>query len=66
MTICFITYPCLPLVAVEALACETPFIGSEIGGIRDIVGNLKAGILIPPRDTKALAQGIKEALRIKN
>lgn len=53
----------VPSVAMEALACETPFVGTHVGGIPDIVRNFKAGILVPSRDTKALAQGIKEALR---
>lgn len=48
----------LPLVGIEALACETPFIGTNVGGIPDIVIKFKAGVLVPPRNPEAIANAI--------
>jgi len=44
----------LGLVVVEALACGRPFIGSNVGGIPEVVGNFEAGLLVPPQDGEAL------------
>ncbi|AEC52779.1 galactosyltransferase or LPS biosynthesis rfbu related protein [Pyrococcus sp. NA2] len=44
------------IVLLEAMASETPIVGTSVGGIPEIVG--KAGIIVPPRDPKALARAI--------
>jgi glycosyltransferase involved in cell wall biosynthesis len=45
------------LVALEALACGTPVIASDVGGFSQIVNN-KVGCLLKPGDYKALAEKI--------
>lgn len=56
------------LVTVEALACKRVVIGTNSGGTPEIIQDEITGILVPPRDTGALAQAIirlsvDEALR---
>jgi len=46
-------------VILESLACETPVIASNVGGIPEIITNYKNGILIPPNDAKKLAKVIE-------
>jgi glycosyltransferase involved in cell wall biosynthesis len=48
----------LPLV--EAMACATPVVATTAGSIPEVVGD--AGILVPPRDHRALADGINRIL----
>ena len=44
------------LPAAEAMCCSTPVISTTAGALPEIVGN--AGILVPPADTRALAEAI--------
>jgi len=44
------------LVAAEAMAAGTPVVASDIPAFREVVGD--AGILVPPEDPVALAEGI--------
>jgi glycosyltransferase involved in cell wall biosynthesis len=48
-------------VLVEALACGTPVVATRCGGPEDIVTD-KVGVLVPPEDVNALAQGIEHVL----
>lgn len=50
------------IVALEALACETPVISTDIVGVSDDVKKVNAGIIIPPRDVEKLAQAIIDLL----
>lgn len=43
------------LVAVEALAAGRPAIASDVGGLAEIVEHERTGLLVPPRDSAALA-----------
>lgn len=45
------------LVAIEALACGTPVVGTNQGGLPDFI-NKKVGQLVPVEDHEALAEGI--------
>lgn len=45
------------LVAIEALACGTPVVGTDQGGLPDFI-NHKVGQLVPVEDHEALAQAI--------
>lgn len=49
------------LTFLEANCCGTPVIGSRTGGIPDAVDHGLTGLLVPPRDAKALARA---AIRI--
>jgi len=48
----------LGVVLLEAMASGVPVIGSNIGGIPDIIKNNVNGLLVPPGDSKALAMAI--------
>lgn len=45
-------------VALEAMACRRPFIGSEAGGIPEIVEAGSTGYTFPPGDAGRLAEAI--------
>jgi len=49
-------------VLVEALACGTPVLATRCGGPEDIVSN-EVGVLVPPEDENALAEGIEHILQ---
>jgi phosphoheptose isomerase len=47
----------------ESMACGTPVIGSNVGGIKSTVMDGKTGFLVPPNDPVLLGQRILELLR---
>lgn len=51
----------LGLVLAESLACGTPVVATRCGGPEDIV-NDRVGVLVPPGDPEALAEGIAHVL----
>ena len=53
----------LPNTLVEAQACGTPCVAFDVGGISDIVVDGVTGILAPPEDADALAEGIARILK---
>ena len=55
----------VPNVLRESLACGTPFVASEVGGIPEIAAD-PAVQLVPPGDPGALAEGIARGLTGKN
>ena len=52
----------LGVVFLEAIASGTPIIGSNVGGIPDIIKHNKTGLLAPQNDTDALADAIIKVL----
>jgi len=50
-----------PNVVIEALSCGRPVIATNVGGILELV-NEESGILVSPRDWRALAHAIETAL----
>jgi|ERR1035437_211086 glycosyltransferase involved in cell wall biosynthesis len=52
----------LGVVGIEAMACETPFIGTNVEGIPSLVEQFEAGSLIPPRDSNAIASAVIKVL----
>ncbi len=50
-------------VIFEAMACQTPVIGSRVGGIPDMIQEGETGFLIPPGDASALARRLKWILK---
>jgi glycosyltransferase involved in cell wall biosynthesis len=53
----------LPNTVLEAMACGTPVIGFDIGGIPDMVKHGITGILTEPENVAGLREGILELLR---
>ena len=51
-------YESFGMVALEAMACGTPVIASEVGGLAHLVRNDKNGLHVPDSDPVALAQAI--------
>jgi glycosyltransferase involved in cell wall biosynthesis len=49
------------LAALEAMANGVPVIASDIGGLREMVGDGSPGFLVPPGDASALARQISFA-----
>ncbi len=49
-----------PHLAVEATSLGTPVIGTDVGGIPEIVVPGVSGVLIPPGDAEALASAMQE------
>ena len=52
----------LGLVAVEAQLCETPVIGFDSGGLRDIIDDGKTGVLVRDFTPSSLARAIDQLL----
>ncbi len=53
------------MVLIEAMACQTPVIGTNIGGIPEVIKDGIDGFLVPPNDSNALALAISKILRDK-
>lgn len=52
------------LVVAEAMACQRVVVATDCGGVKEVVG--ECGILVPPRDHLALADGINTALQMSS
>ena len=50
------------LVAIEAMACGTPVIASDVGGLKFTVVPEETGLLVPPKDVDAFANAIDRIL----
>lgn len=54
---------CGSLTAIEAMSCGRPVIGSNVGGIPEIILDGETGLLVPPGDPESLGKGIAKLLR---
>jgi glycosyltransferase involved in cell wall biosynthesis len=54
----------IPMVILEALACGTPVVASNVGGIPDLIVNGTNGIISDDLDPERLASAIIDALRL--
>lgn len=52
----------MPTVVLEAMACKTPIIASNVGGIPELLSHGSEAILVPPGDYNRLAMEIKGLL----
>ena len=50
----------LGTVLLEAVSCGVPVIGSNVGGITDIIVDGETGILVPEKDPEAIADAVAE------
>ena len=51
----------MPLVVGEAMAMEKPVVATDVGGVRELLGD--AGTLVPARDPEALARAMLATMR---
>jgi starch synthase len=56
-------YEPLGIVNLEAMACGTAVVASEVGGIPEVVADGVTGLLVPPDDPEALAAALNELIR---
>jgi len=50
------------ITPLEAMACGTPVIGSNVGGIKYSVAHRRTGFLVPPHEPAALAAAVRPLL----
>ncbi|QIC61257.1 glycosyltransferase [Acinetobacter schindleri] len=50
------------LVIAEAMACHTFVVGTDCGGVKEVMGN--TGILVPPQNSLRLAAALKQAINM--
>jgi glycosyltransferase involved in cell wall biosynthesis len=56
---------CFALVQVEAMLCGTPVVATNIPGAREVVQVTDMGLLVEPRNPRALAEGLLKVLRAR-
>lgn len=56
------THEGIPQVGMQALACGTPLIASDVGGLPSIVKHGQTGLLVKPGDVEELAAALCRAL----
>lgn len=52
----------LPMVILEAMACQCFVVATDCGGIRSVLG--ETGIVVPPQDSEALAAALERSLQL--
>ena len=53
----------LPLVIGEAMAAGVPVVGTDVGGVSELVINGRTGILIPPGQPQAIRNAVENVLK---
>jgi len=53
------------MVLIEAMACQTPVIGTDVGGIPEVIKDGIDGFIVAPQDSNALALAISKILADK-
>ncbi|RAK19904.1 glycosyltransferase involved in cell wall biosynthesis [Anoxybacillus vitaminiphilus] len=53
------------LVALEAMSCHTPVVGSDVGGLSYLLAD-GAGVLVEPHNPQSLYEGIKKVITDSN
>ena len=50
------------IVLLEAMAAGVPIIASDVNGIKEVIVDKESGILIPPKNPKAIAEAINQLI----
>lgn len=45
-------------VLLEAMSCAKPIVATDVGGVPEVMHHGKSGLIVPPKESKALAQAI--------
>jgi N-acetyl-alpha-D-glucosaminyl L-malate synthase BshA len=53
------------LSALEALSCEVPVIGTNVGGLKEVIENGKSGYLFDPGDIDSMSEAVVKILKSK-
>ena len=56
----------LPRVVIEAMAMGKPIVASDIDGVREELIHDRTGLMVPPRNSEALAEAIVHLINDKN
>jgi glycosyltransferase involved in cell wall biosynthesis len=52
----------LPAVLIEAGLTGVPVVTSDVGAVREVIRDDETGVVVPPGDVPALADGVRRAL----
>jgi glycosyltransferase involved in cell wall biosynthesis len=52
-----------PKVLIEAAACGKPIVTTDVSGCHEVVRHNQNGLLVPPRDSRALADALRVLIR---
>ncbi len=52
----------LGIVGLEAMACGVPVVASDIGGVRQWLRHEETGLLVPPKDPRAIVGAVRKIL----
>ncbi|PYM49315.1 MAG: hypothetical protein DME14_08820 [Candidatus Rokuibacteriota bacterium] len=53
----------IPMVILEAMALGTPVVATAVGGVPEVIRHRETGLLVAPRDERALADACLELAR---
>ncbi len=56
----------LPVALIEAMAAGKPVVATQVGGVGDLVQHGRSGVLVPAKDSRALAEGMIQVLSLSN
>ena len=56
----------IPQTGLQAMFAETPFLGTRVGGIPEIIEHMKTGVLVDPADSRSLSDGLQTVLTDAN
>jgi glycosyltransferase involved in cell wall biosynthesis len=62
-TLCSYTIECFPMALLEAMAAGRPAVGTDVGGVGEMLADGTTGYLVPPHDPDALADRLGRILR---